>query len=1003
MKKSRLLIAGSAISVALLSAAPSYAQEVKSDDLATLPKEGVKAENSEAIVVTGSRIRRDTFSTIEPITVVTAQEITQGGFNSAGDVLQSQAVTAGADQINNIYGAQNVAGGTGVNTLGLRNLGPARTLVLLNGRRLGPSGTRGNVVATDLNVLPTAIVDRIEVLKTGASSIYGSDAIAGVVNIMTDSKLRGVSVAAQVNVPEVGAGIDRRISTTFGFGDDRLNVIGSVEYRNREALRRSDRDFTSCPIPGYKLDAASPMGSDDPYPLGDPRNCFTTDNGGMTINTLGLPRRSAIGRTSGQSARFRRFVPAPGVGGDTPGYLGVGTYDRDSFDPAMQQRELITPVENYTGFLAGAYQTEFLGNAEIYGEVVATRRKSAAKIYRSLALDYLQDSPLLPVAFRSGDFEAPNAVSSGKRVAARAYIGFGLTDSSQVVDYVRAGAGVRGDFAFDGWRYNAYVGKSWTDGTYDLESFLIDRLANSMNVVETSPGVFSCASAASNPGCVPGPQLSADVIGGKLPQAFRDYILVNTIGYTTFRESTASFNIDGPLFSLPDGDVQLALGAEYRKQRIDDTPDENAISGNLYDLSGSIPTRGTDNVKEVFGEIFVPIMTDRPLLQNLSLSASGRYTDYASYGSDTTYKLAGEWEVFKGVGIRGSYGTSFRAPALAEQYLGATNGFISADYDPCDSGNFPISNGSPDVAAYTPVDQRIAANCKSIGIDTNSFVQDSNIAAFRRGGAETGLSAETSRNWSVGAVVQPRISSSTTLAFAVDYFDIKISNGVTSLSAGSILSRCYSDPEFDVAKGFCRFVTRGNTNQLSVTSGFVNIATDIAKGFEFTGKFATDLLGGRVMFNASVTKNTEQAEKTFPEEFLLNTSGTTNNPDWLGNFDVTYRTGPAAFRYAVAWSNSSSGTAKYQATSDTTGVTDEDYLKTLNNEYQLEVPDYFQHSASVQLSLTDKFQMTFGVRNLLDKDPPKITAYYDTIGNAPRYSVYDYTGRQWFMNTNFKF
>jgi len=297
MKKSRLLIAGSVISLALVSGMPSYAQVAQKDNSSAPEEQAIDTvpnateETSEAIIVTGSRIRRDTFSTIEPITVVTAEEIRQGGFNSATDILQSQAITAGADQINNFYGGQDVAGGTGVNTLGLRNLGPARTLVLLNGRRLGPSGTRGNVVATDLNVLPTAIVDRIEVLKTGASSIYGSDAIAGVVNIMTDSRLRGITVAAQVNVPEVGAGIDRRLSTTFGFGDDRLDVIGSLEYRNREALRRSDRDFTSCPIPGYKLNATSPMGSDDPYPLGDRRNCFTTDNGGLTINTLGLPRR----------------------------------------------------------------------------------------------------------------------------------------------------------------------------------------------------------------------------------------------------------------------------------------------------------------------------------------------------------------------------------------------------------------------------------------------------------------------------------------------------------------------------------------------------------------------------------------------------------------------------------------------------------------------------------------------------------------------------------------
>lgn len=1006
MKKSRLLIAGSVISLALFAAMPSYAQQAPAADETVEEEEAEPAtqESADAIVVTGSRIRRpDAFNAIEPITVVTAEEITQSGFNSASDALQSQAVTAGAGQINNFYGGFVTAGGTGANTLGLRNLGPARTLVLLNGRRLAPAGTRGNVLAADLNVLPTAIIDRIEVLKAGASSIYGSDAVAGVVNILTDDKIRGLTIDAQVNVPEVGAGVDRRIAGTFGFGDDRLSVIGSLEYRKRNALRLNDRDFTSCPIGGFKADAASPFGSGDEFPLGDPRNCFTLDNGGVTINTVGLPSRSAIGRTSGLPAIFNRFVPSAGAGGGTPGYLGVGFYDRDTFDPASQEEELITPVETYTGFLSGSYQTDLLGNAEIYGEVLATRRKSSSLLYRQLTLDYLQGSPLVPVQFRSGRFAGPVNTSSGQNVAARAFVGFGLTDSFQEVDYVRAGVGVRGDFAFDGWRYDAYVGKSWTDGTYEIESFLIDRLANSLNVVETSPGVFQCASQASNPSCVAAPPLNADSIGGRLPQAFRDYILVNTIGNTKFRESTASFGIDGPLFSLPGGDVQLALGAEYRKQRIDDTPDQNSISGNLLGLTAGTPTRGTDNVKEVFGEVFVPLISDRPFFQNLSLNASVRYTDYASYGSDTTYKVAGEWEFFKGFGIRGSYGTSYRAPALSEQFLGATSGFIAAGSDPCDSDNFPRANGQPNPGAYSPAQQQRAANCQSIGIDTNTFQQNNGITSFTRGGAETGLSAETSRNWSVGAVLQPRISSTTTLALAVDYFDIKVSNGVSALAGGTILNRCYNDVDFNPSEGFCRFVTRDANNILSVTSGFVNLSEDIVKGYEFTGRFATELFGGRFTLNANLTKYTEQSDRTFPEEILLDSNGSLNVPDWVGNFDATYRTGDVTFRYGVSWFDSSSGTAELNSTSRTTGVINQANVDALNEFYQIEVPDYFQHSASIQFNITDKFEMTVGVRNLLDKDPPKVTTYYTTIGNAPLYSGYDYTGRQWFVNTNFKF
>lgn len=1023
------------VGLAALAAAPAFAQDTTQVECPDEDQDGVcdpvssdttgadgataAAPGSDgAIVVTGSRIRRpDEFSAIEPLTVVTAEEITQSGFNSATDALQSAAVTAGAGQINNFYGGFVTAGGTGANTLGLRNLGPARTLVLLNGRRLAPAGTRGNVLAADLNVLPTAIVDRIEVLKAGASSIYGSDAVAGVVNIITDNALRGLTLDAQVNVPEVGAGVDKRIAATFGFEADRLNVIGSVEYRKRNALRLNDRDFTSCPIPGFRLDADSPLGSDDPFPLGDPRNCFTIDNGGVTINTLGytvlgtdangnpaLVGVPAIGRTSGTLGTFNRFVPAPGQGGGAlPGFLGVGTYDRDSFDPRSQEEELITPVETYTGFLAANYDLDMLGGAEIYGEVLATRRKSSSLLYRQLSLDYLQGSPLLPVELRNGYFANATNTTSGRRIAARAFIGFGLTDSVQEVDYVRAGGGIRGDFFFPGWRYDAYVGKSWTDGTYEIESFLIDRIASATDAVQNADGSFSCRSQASNPSCVAAPFLTADVIGGNLPQAFRDYILVNTIGTTKFRETTATLNFDGPLFALPGGDVQLAVGAEYRKQRIDDTPDDNSIRGNLLGLTAGTPTRGTDSVKEVFGEVFVPLLSDRPFFQNLSLNASVRYTDYESYGSDVTYKVAGEWEFFRGFGIRGSYGTSYRAPALAEQFLGETSGFIAAANDPCDADNFPRANGAPNPGAYTPAQQQRAANCAAIGINVATFQQNNGITSFTRGGAETGLSAETSRNWSVGAVAKPDLGGTTTLALAVDYFDIKVENGVSALSGTTILNRCYNDTDFDPNAGFCRFVERDGNNILTVTSGFVNLSEDVVKGYEFTGRFATTIFDGRFTLNANVTKYTEQSDRTFPEEILLDANGTLNVPDWVGNFDATYRKGPVLLRYGVEWFDESAGTAEYNQTSRTTGVVNQANVETLNEFYKIEVPAYFLHSASVQFNVTDDFEMTVGVRNIFDTDPPRVTTYYTTIGNAPLYSGYDYTGRTWFVNTNFKF
>ncbi|WP_300974752.1 TonB-dependent receptor [Sphingomonas sp. LHG3406-1] len=1031
MRNIRLTITTSSIALGALLASPAFAQEVPPapeaaapvqdpaaipptgpaadcpdenqdgvcDPASTLSNADTSAQTGETVVVTGSRIRRDEFSTTEPLTVITAQEITQSGFNSATDALQSGAVTQGASQINNAYGGFVTDGGTGANTLGLRGLGPARTLILLNGRRLAPGGTRGSVLSADLNVLPTAIVERIEILKAGASSIYGSDAIAGVVNIITDRKLTGFSVDAQVNVPEIGAGVDRRLAGSFGIQAPRLSVIGSVEWRKRSSLARNQSDFFRCPIGGFLSGEGTDFGSGDYIDpaTGEP-GCFTLDNGGVTINTLGLPAREAIARTGGGLGVFNRFVPAPGqTDGPFPGYQGVGFYDRDTFDPRQEFQPLVTGTEIITGYLATTYDLGLFGNSELYGELLATRRKSSSPLYRQLSLDYLQGSPLLPEDLRDGVFANPTVTSSGQNIAARAFIGYGLTDSRQEVDYVRASGGLRGDFFFSGWRYDAYAGKSWNDGTYEIESFLTDRLANSLNVVQNPDGTFSCASLASNPTCVAAPALSAAVIGGELPQAFRDYIVDNTIGKTSFRETTFSFGVDGPLFAMPGGDVQLALGAEYRRQSINDQPDDNSINGNLFGLTAGTPTVGKDSVKEVFGEVFVPIVRDLPFLYRLNVNGSLRYTDYKSYGSDTTYKIAGEWEPVRGLGFRGSYGTSYRAPALAEQFLGATSGFLGSNSDPC--------SALPPAAEQSPSQQVLARNCATIGLPAD-FEQRNGITIFRVGGAEAGLEAETSRNWSVGVVARPPIPASIgQLSLALDYFDIKVKNGVSDLAGDTILNRCYSAENFDPAAGFCRFVTRDPNNALSVVSSFVNLSESIVKGYEFNGRFSTRAVGpGTFILNANVTKYTEQSSRLFPEEFLADANGIVTQPEWVGNFDVTYSTRPVTFRYGLDWiGGDRNNTYQLLAFDNLTGEVSPDDEQFYRDNYYLETKDYFLHNASVQFNVAERYEFTVGVRNIFDKAPPRITAgIFNSVGNAPLYSGYDLVGRTFFANVNFK-
>jgi iron complex outermembrane receptor protein len=983
-------------------------------DNATAPATAANGQTAtdgqNSIVVTGSRIRQPEYTGVEPVTVVTKQEITQAGFISATDALQSQAVTQGQGQINNFYGGFVTDGGVGANTLGLRGLGADRTLILLNGHRLAPGGTRGSVVAADLNVLPTAIIDRIEVLKTGASSVYGSDAIAGVVNIITDKKLDGLHVDMQANVPQIGAGDDKRISASYGLQTGRLSLVGSLEYRNRSQISINDQPWFQCPIGGFLNGEGTPFGSGDAFAPDDPRDCYTLDNGGVTINTLGfsvlgvnsagnpaLVGVPAIGRTSGALGTFTRFVPntgTPTAGDPFPGFLGVGTYDRDTFTPEMERQALISGAKIYTGYLSGTYDLDALGHAQIYGEVLATRRKSSAPLYRQLALDYLQDSPLLPANLQGGYFSNPVNTSSGQLVAARAFIGYGLLPSTQQVDYVRASGGVRGDFFFPGWRYDFYAGKSWNDGTYEQESFLIDRIANATDVVQNPDGSITCRSAASNPTCVPAPFLTAAVIGGNLPAAFRDYIVDNTIGHTSFRETTYSANFDGPLFHMWGGDAQLSVGAEYRKQSINDQPDQNSIQGNLLGLTAGTPTVGSDSVKEVFGELYLPLLADKPFAYRLNFTGSVRYTDYRSYGSQSTYKLAGEYEPIHGFGFRGSYGTSYRAPALSEQFLGATSGFLGAGSDPCSD----LNTDNP-----SPTDVIIASNCASIGLPAD-FEQHNGITEFQVGGAEAGLSAETSKNWTVGVVARPTLPWGLgQISASLDYFNIKVSNGVSALSGDTILSRCYSDPNFDPNAGFCRFVTRDANNGLSVISSYVNLSQDIVKGYEFNARYARRLFGNRFVLNADVTHYTEQATKLFPEEYLTNANGIVTQPDWVANVDATYEMKHVTFRYGVDWIDASRNrTYDYFAFDNQTGITDPDLVQAYRDFYYLETPDYFLHSASVQFDVKN-YELTLGVRNLFNKRPPSITNIgFSTVGNAPLYSGYDYTGRTFFVNVNFK-
>ena len=947
-------------------------------------------QKSDEVVISGSRIKRDNFSSASPLQIIRNDDSAVAGFTSVAEILQGTAVTGGQGQINNAYGGFVTDGGPGANTIGLRGFGPTRSLVLLNGRRLAPSGTRGSVGAADLNTLPGFIVDRIEVLKDGASSIYGSDAVAGVINIITKRSLNGVTVDTKLTQTE-GGGNERRASVVGGFVSDRGHLSAAYEYSERTSLTLGDRDWTQCNTDYRRTSVNGVVGEWGSFDYVDPATgkpkCYPisgTGSNGVTINTLGTGSRTGVGAPGSVGTSFNRWRPNDAITTGLPGYEGVGgglnnLNVRDTFDPRMLNRSLISPMTNHNLYMQGGLDLAALGDSEAYFELLHNRRESSQTGYRQLSLDYMKGSPLIPASLASSTFSGPSAISNNVNVGVRGFIGFGNDTSSQAVDFTRVVVGLRGGLLKTGWDYDLVATHSESKGKYTFESFLTNRMAQSLNVVASGTG-FACVDPSN--GCVAAPALTKAVIGGQLPADWVNFVWQPVTGVSKYKEDVLSASVTGTLFTLPYGKAKAAIGAELRKMAIDDTPAPDAQIGNLYNLTSSTPTRGKDTAQDVFAEVDIPLLAKLPFAHELSVNASSRWADYKSYGSGSTYKLGAIWSPVKWFTLRGTMSTSYRAPALYEQYLGATSGFLSQQSDPCNNWDSPSNAGTTR-----------SANCQSEGLPA-AFNATSSIAVINSGGAAAGLKAETSKNSTVGFIFQPELPTGTgDFSLSVDYFNIKVDNGVARAGATNILGRCYDDPQFRNGGSFCRLVNPRNasSNALTVNDSYVNLASDLVRGVDFTARYTNNVGNGKLRANLSITKFNSQANKLFADDPVDEVNGTLNNPSLSGTLDLNYTIQGWRFYYGLDWIKAMSSY---------------DYLgqNPSTSTYLLSVPEYRLHTVAVGYK-ADKWEVTLGVRNVTDAKPPVISAQagYSRVGNAPLYSGYDYVGRTVYLNATKSF
>lgn len=996
---------------------------------------GTTSAAADEIVVTGSRIRRSEFNSPDPITIINPNLGLKQGQIETVDLINSSPIAAGSVQITSAISTNYVTnGGADAQTVSLRGLGAERTLVLLNGRRAGPAGVRGGVSSFDLNVLPSSIVDSIEILKTGASSIYGSDAVAGVVNIKTKTDTDGIEFRGFTSVPTRSAGETYNLTATFGKTFERGHFLITADYFRRNNLQRRDRTALYCTEEFLKFENGQRADIRDPR-TGQPACNGVIGNLILTSNDFTGPgfsqgllapngRQLFLGQYAVGSELIGVGIPINGL---RPGVVAPANFFGLNFDgPSTgainqffkeeQNSDVLSKLNRYTIFSDASYN--LTDSIELYGEFLYNKRKTYTNGFAQVStFQFTGDSDLpfffcAPTDFNCRDTDAGDPFNNefAGNFLLRPLVVV-KADSGTDVDYYRGVFGVRGEFG-DGflskWNWDVYGQYSRSEGRYFQDATLADSIFTQDFRTRSCTGLVTPV--VGQP-CINIDWTDPRVLRGDFNAAERAFLFVRDVGNTTFEQMSGEATLSGKLFALPAGDVGLALGTQIRRDKINDVPGENSQAGNLYNLTSAGITSGRTITKEVFGELEVPLIHDTPLIQNFTLSGAARHTkvdatrrDGATDSfSDTTWKAGFNWEVTDWLRFRGSWGTSFRAPALFELFLENQTGFQNQqDIDVCINTAQRLAQGS--------ITQRIFDNCAASGIPSNFQGATGGVTVTSGGGLGT-LKPETSTAKTVSAILTPKgwFWSGGRASLAVDYFDIDVQDEITTLGASSIVIGCYNS-EFFPNEPLCDNIVRapaGATEALNITDirdTYININQQRNKGIDVTARFIQDLGElGTISLLAQMTWQLKDKLKLF-EGTEVQLNGTVGDPRWVGDFNITWEKGGTSIFY---------GLDVVGAADNRENLVDEQGALCRTSVFRpggsfcpdVSVPAVFYHSTSITQEVGDKFSITLGVSNLLDRKPPRVSTVFNggigVLGRTPIFgSQYDYLGRRVFVSVN---
>lgn len=954
--------------LACLGSATAIAQDQQEENQEEVQEQDASDEVVELdrLTVTGSLIRRVEYDSVSPVQVITADTNVSLGQVEAAEFLQTSSIAAGSTQINNQFSGFVIEGGSGVQTVSLRGLGAQRSLVLLNGQRPGPAGTRGQVAAFDLNVIPTSIIQRVELLKDGSSSIYGSDAVAGVANVITRRNIDRPEITVNVRAPFEGGGETFTVSGATGWNFDRGGITLAAEWFKREALKVGDRDFFECSEDLFWDAEGNRIDREDRSILAG------TDLAGCN----NLYANTVIDALFGT-----RYIPSPDgtTVGLIPGYRPRGnqTYT------GPEGQAFYEDVLNFD-FFGDQYISNDLERFSVYSgmdfvfdnfnwnaEILLNRRENESKRFRQFFPLIGGATSLIPSYSYANDPTYAAPVPSG---LAQVVMPF-RSNGSESVDYYYVGTGVDGLFNWtDTWAWDIDGSYSRSDGDYSSLGIVASR-SGDVQFDDDAPVID---------------YFDPRVLSGERMDDVEAAIGEWHTGNTVYDQFTLRGVATGELFDLPAGAVAAAVGAEYREYSIDDQPSDLSRNGDLWGQSSAQVTKGKDSVREIFTEIEVPLISGVPGFEELKANVSGRVFEYDSIeDSDNIWKVGLSWQMTPSFRVRATRGTSFRAPGLYELYLGNQTGFLSQlAIDPC------IDWGQSN-------NEFLRANCAADGIPADYAGGGSSATVVSGGGAGV-LRPETSLAETIGVVFTPEFAD---FSIALDYWSYDIRDTISQLGGGAILGGCYGAPVYPNA--FCNLFDRNPADHptapnaiTEVRDSYLNVNKLKTRGYDLLFRYEKEMAAGNLDVEGSFTYVMEDFEQLFDSSqasgFETNDfNGAIGRPKVVGNLRTAFQRND----WTVSWFMDYVHETRALTLSPITS-----YNGIPDARRDIIADRVVYHGASVLYDQPD-WSVLVGVRNLLDETPPVVSSGAATrYGNVPAFATqYDWLGRTGFVQFRYKF